>query len=76
MAAMAGPGGRVVAVDLQAAMLDRVRARAEAAGLGSRITLQISSLIVMGAAVYAFYALRWKAVDGPVTSPAEEPAGA
>ena len=40
MAALAGPDGRVVAVDLQAAMLDRVRARAEAAGLGSRITLQ------------------------------------
>ena len=39
MAEMVGPEGRVVAVDLQAAMLDRVRLRAERAGLASRITL-------------------------------------
>jgi ubiquinone/menaquinone biosynthesis C-methylase UbiE len=39
MAEMVGPDGRVVAVDLQAAMLDRLRLRAERAGLESRITL-------------------------------------
>ncbi|MGZ4198870.1 MAG: class I SAM-dependent methyltransferase, partial [Thermoleophilia bacterium] len=38
MAEMVGPGGRVVAVDLQAAMLDRLRLRAERAGLAARIT--------------------------------------
>jgi MFS family permease len=40
---------------------------------GSRITLQLSSLIVMGAAVYAFTALRWKAAE-PDLIPAEEAA--
>ena len=34
---------------------------------GSRITLQLSSLIVMGAAIYAFRALRWKAVGAGST---------
>ncbi|MDR3686663.1 MAG: MFS transporter [Coriobacteriia bacterium] len=50
---------------------------------GSRITLQLSSLIVMGAAVYAFRALRWSpTVAAPLapaadaTRPAEEPADA
>jgi dTMP kinase len=38
---------------------------------GSRITLQLSSFIVMAAAVYAFVALRWKAAEA-VTVPAEE----
>jgi hypothetical protein len=39
---------------------------------GSRITLQLSSLIVMGAAVYAFRSLRWKAAAHPAPSLAEE----
>jgi len=39
MAELVGPGGRVVAVDLQAGMLDRLRLRAERAGLSSRVTL-------------------------------------
>jgi len=39
MAAMVGETGRVVAVDLQAAMLDRVKARAERQGLLGRIDL-------------------------------------
>ena len=42
---------------------------------GSRITLQLSSFIVMGAAVYAFRALRWKTCEA-ATVPAEEPADA
>ena len=33
---------------------------------GSRITLQICSLIVLGAAVYAFKVLRWRAVEEEV----------
>ncbi len=39
LAEMVGPGGRVVAVDLQPAMLERLRLRAEKAGLAGRITL-------------------------------------
>jgi ubiquinone/menaquinone biosynthesis C-methylase UbiE len=39
LAEMVGPGGRVVAVDLQPAMLERLRLRAENAGLAGRITL-------------------------------------
>jgi ubiquinone/menaquinone biosynthesis C-methylase UbiE len=40
MAEMVGPDGLVVAVDLQAAMLERLRRRAERAGLVGRIRLQ------------------------------------
>ncbi len=40
LAEMVGPEGRVVAVDLQAAMLKRVHERACAAGLAERITLR------------------------------------
>jgi ubiquinone/menaquinone biosynthesis C-methylase UbiE len=39
MASMTGPGGTVIAVDLQQEMLDRLRLRAERAGLASRIRL-------------------------------------
>jgi len=39
LAEMVGPSGRVVAVDLQPAMLERLRLRAEKAGLSDRITL-------------------------------------
>jgi len=40
---------------------------------GSRITLQISACIVLGAAVYAFNALRWRsAEEGDDAPPAEE----
>ena len=39
LAEMAGDGGSVIAVDLQAAMLERVAARAERAGLAARIRL-------------------------------------
>ena len=38
MAHMAGPRGRVIAVDLQPAMLHKMSARAAAEGLGARIT--------------------------------------
>ena len=39
LAGMVGDGGSVIAVDLQAAMLDKVRARAERKGLAARIKL-------------------------------------
>ena len=41
MAQMAGPQGRVIAVDLQPAMLQKMSARAAAAGLGARITAHL-----------------------------------
>ena len=39
MARMAGPSGTVIAVDLQRDMLERLRVRAESAGLATRIRL-------------------------------------
>jgi ubiquinone/menaquinone biosynthesis C-methylase UbiE len=48
LAEMVGPEGRVVAVDLQAAMLERVRERARAAGLEDRITLQPCATDTLG----------------------------
>ena len=38
---------------------------------GSRITLQICALIVLGAAVYAFKTLEWRACDEPPCDPIE-----
>ena len=60
LAEMVGPSGRVVAVDLQAAMLDRVRRRAEDAGLGARVTLSRCEVDTIGElppadAALAFY---------------------
>ena len=40
MARMVGPGGRVIAVDLQERMLETLRVRAERAGVRDRITTQ------------------------------------
>jgi ubiquinone/menaquinone biosynthesis C-methylase UbiE len=40
MARMVGPGGRVIAVDLQEKMLDTLRGRAARAGVLDRITTQ------------------------------------
>ncbi len=48
MAEMVGPDGLVVAVDLQAAMLERLRRRAERAGLAARIRLQQCSAEAVG----------------------------
>lgn len=48
LAEMVGPGGRVVAVDLQAAMLERVRERAQAAGLAERIALHSCATDTLG----------------------------
>ena len=55
-----GPDGRVVAVDLQAAMLDRLRLRAEHAGLAARITAHQCTVETIGElpaadAALAFY---------------------
>jgi ubiquinone/menaquinone biosynthesis C-methylase UbiE len=60
LAEMVGPGGRVVAVDLQPAMLERLRLRAGKAGLAERITLHHCSVDGLGElppadAALAFY---------------------
>ena len=57
MAEMAGLDGLVVAVDLQDAMLDRVRLRAERAGLASRIRLQRCRADTVGELPAADFAL-------------------
>jgi len=57
MAEMVGPDGLVVAVDLQDAMLDRVRRRAERAGLTSRIRLQRCRADTVGELPAADFAL-------------------
>jgi ubiquinone/menaquinone biosynthesis C-methylase UbiE len=57
MADMVGPDGLVVAVDLQGAMLDRVRLRAERAGLASRIRLQRCRTDTVGELPAADFAL-------------------
>jgi SAM-dependent methyltransferase len=60
LAEIVGPDGRVVAVDLQPAMLERLRLRAEKAGLAGRITLHACSVDGLGElppahAALAFY---------------------
>ncbi len=57
MAEMVGPDGLVVAVDLQAAMLERLRLRAERAGLAARIRLQQCSANAVGELPPADFAL-------------------
>jgi len=48
MAEMVGDGGGVIAVDLQAAMLDKLRSRAERKGLAGRIRLHQCSSDALG----------------------------
>ena len=60
LAEMVGPEGRVVAVDLQPAMLERLRSRAEKAGLAGSIILHACSVDGLGElppahAALAFY---------------------
>ena len=57
MAEMVGTQGLVVAVDLQDAMLDRVRQRAERAGLASRIRLRRCRADTVGELPAADFAL-------------------
>ena len=57
MAEMVGPDGLVVAVDLQDAMLERLRLRAERAGLVPRIRLQQCSTDSVGELPAADFAL-------------------
>jgi len=40
---------------------------------GSRLTLQFASLIVLGAAVYAFKTLSWRTCDEPDVTPSAQP---
>jgi ubiquinone/menaquinone biosynthesis C-methylase UbiE len=59
LARCVGPGGRVIAVDLQPRMLARLRAKAEKAGLLERIDLHLcsSTALGLGSAVQADFAL-------------------
>jgi len=57
MAKMVGPGGRVVAVDLQAEMLERLKVRAERAGLAARIRLHQCAADTIGEVEPADFAL-------------------
>ncbi len=60
LARLVGPSGRVIAADLQPAMLERVRLKVHGAGLGSRITLHQCQPTRLGLSgpldfVFAFY---------------------
>jgi ubiquinone/menaquinone biosynthesis C-methylase UbiE len=57
LAEMVGDTGRVIAVDVQEAMLLRLRVRAEKAGLASRIVLHHSNPDAIGVAERADFAL-------------------
>ena len=57
MAEMVGPEGRVVAVDLQAEMLEKLRLRAERAGLAARIRLHQCAADTIGQVEPADFAL-------------------
>jgi ubiquinone/menaquinone biosynthesis C-methylase UbiE len=57
LAEMVGETGRVIAVDVQEAMLAKLRLRAEEAGLASRIELHLSSPDAIGIADRADFAL-------------------
>jgi ubiquinone/menaquinone biosynthesis C-methylase UbiE len=48
IARMVGPGGRVIAVDVQQKMLDRLRRRADKAGLSDRIGTRLAAAGSMG----------------------------
>ncbi len=48
MARLAGPGGRVIAADIQERMLSKMHRRAEAAGLADRIVLHICGETELG----------------------------
>jgi SAM-dependent methyltransferase len=50
LARLVGPSGRVVAVDIQAKMLDRLKRRAAKAGLLDRIDVRLASADSMGIA--------------------------
>ncbi len=57
MARMVGEQGRVVAVDLQPQMLDKVRRRAEKAGLATRIETHVCARTQLGLNAMADFAL-------------------
>jgi len=62
LAKAVGPSGRVVAVDLQPAMLEQVRARAERAGLAPRVELRPCSAETLGELPVADAALAFAVV--------------
>lgn len=59
LACRVGPGGRVFAVDREAALLERVRQRAAAAGLGERVTTVLAAIGELPDALPGPVALVW-----------------
>jgi ubiquinone/menaquinone biosynthesis C-methylase UbiE len=59
MAQLVGPAGRVVAVDLQAPMLDHVRRKAVRCGVAGRITCHPCQAGRIGLKIAADFVLAW-----------------
>lgn len=59
LARRVGPGGRVLAVDRETALLERVRQRAAAAGLGERVTTVLAAMEDLPDALPEPVALVW-----------------
>jgi SAM-dependent methyltransferase len=59
LARRVGPGGRVFAVDREAVLLERVRQRAAAAGLGERVTTVLAAMDELPDALPGPVALLW-----------------
>jgi ubiquinone/menaquinone biosynthesis C-methylase UbiE len=69
-ARLVGAGGRVIAVDLQAEMLEQLRVRAARAGLEQRITLHQCTATEIGLAEHADFALAFYMVHEVPDAPA------
>ncbi len=70
MARLAGPGGRVVAVDLQPPMLARVRRKALRCGLADRISCHLNEPGCIGLKLAADFILAWYMVHETPDPPA------
>jgi len=70
MAKLVGEAGRVISADLQQKMLDRLRKRAERAGLADRISLQLSEQDTIGITEAVDFVLTfWMAHEVPSAKP-------
>ena len=66
MAKLVGDGGRVISVDLQQKMLDKVRKRAERSGVANRISLRLCKQDDIGVSEPVDFALTfWMAHEVP-----------
>jgi ubiquinone/menaquinone biosynthesis C-methylase UbiE len=66
MARLVGPNGRVISVDLQQKMLDRVKRRAVRGGVGDRISLRLCKVGDIGVSEQADFVLTfWMAHEVP-----------